>query len=165
MSIPRNNLIRELGSQSLFASALPVLSRTVTYNQGDLLAFDTVGHVLMTITGSGNTANLVGVALQTIVNGVMPSPYQGTPVDASQALEDFGGPRYGNIFQMYLNPGDSFYPGQKIYATGDPQTITSAVTGSSIGLFQGQQAVTSAVSGQLGDCLIGARYGFTDIQF
>lgn len=158
MSIANNNLIREVNpGRSLFASLKPVLSTACTWNQGDILKYDPTNDVLKPVTGSGDGGLVVGVAVNSITAGIMPSPYQGTAVDASQAIEDAAGPLFGNVFSMALNTGDSWVPGQKAYLTGDPQTLTSAVTGAFVGIYQGP-AVTSAASGTYGDFLIGQTY-------
>jgi hypothetical protein len=157
MSIAKNNLKRELAYKSLFSSAKPVLSTASNWNQGDILAYDATNNIINAVTGTGSSANLVGVAVNTVVSGKQPSPYSGTAVDASQAIEDMAGPRYGSIFTMSLNTGDIWVPGQAAYLMSDPQTLTSAVTGNSVGIYQGP-AITSAASGTTGDFLIGARY-------
>jgi hypothetical protein len=164
MSTPKNNIVREVAPKSLFESAFPVLSSAVTYNQGDLIAFNT-GTSVLKVAGTGDIDNLLGIARQTVINGVTKSPYQGTAVDASQAIEDVAGPVYGIVARMVLKSGDSFTPGAKVYLTADPQTITVTDPGSgkNCGLFQGR-AVTAG-SGSTGDVLIGARYGLSGIQF
>lgn len=166
MSIARNNLIRQIAPKSLFESMVPVLSSAsgCTWNQGDILCMDANVKYLRPVTGSGDSTIVVGCALVSITNGVKPSPYQGTAVDASAAIEDEGGPMYGSVFQMTLATGAAFVPGAAVYLTSDPQTVTSVSAGSSVGIFQGR-SVASAASGQLGDVLIGARFAYTDIHF
>lgn len=159
MSIARNNLIREVAPKSLFESMLPVLSSATacTWNQGDILCMDTNVKYLRPVTGSGDSSIVVGVALVSITNGVKPSPYQGTAVDASAAIEDEGGPMFGSVFQMVLATGAAFTPGLPVYLTADPQTVTSVSAGSAVGIYQGR-AVASAASGSFGDVLIGANF-------
>lgn len=159
MSVANNNLIREVNpGRSLFASIKPVISSSTlcTWNQGDILCMDST-QVLRPVTGSGDGTIVVGVAVNSMTNGVMPSPYQGTAVDASAAVEDAAGPLYGNVFSMQLASGVTFTPGNKIYLAGDPQTVTSSATGAAVGIFQGQ-AVTTSTTGTYGDCLIGKTY-------
>ncbi|MBX4188338.1 MAG: hypothetical protein KW793_04375 [Candidatus Doudnabacteria bacterium] len=161
MSTPINNIIRG-GSQakSLFTSALPVLSSAVTYNQGDLIAFNTSTKVLK-VAATGDGANILGVAVNTVVSGLPKSPYQGTAVDASQGASDMEGPVYGVVASLYLTSGDAFVLGAPVYLTADPQTVTVTQPGSdpSIGVFVGQAAITPAASGTKGDIQIGLRYG------
>lgn len=166
MSNARNNLVRQLSHRSLFESALPVLSTLSTWNDGDILFFDATNKIINAITGDGCIANLVGVAQQSVKNGIVPSPYQGTAVDASVGFSDMEGPAYGDIFSMVLKSGDSFTPGIPVYATTDPQTVTvtNPGSGNNVGIFQGP-AVTPSVTGTFGDVLIGARYNMTGIHF
>jgi hypothetical protein len=155
---PINNIVREVAPKSLFASALPVLSTAVTYNQGDLLSFDATNNILKPVTGNGDSTFILGVAVQTVVSGIAKSPYIGTAVDASQGFSDFAGPQYGVVASLKLASGQNYTPGAPVYLTStDAQTVTSAAGGSSIGLFQGR-TITSAATGLSGDVLVGARY-------
>lgn len=167
MSTSQNNIVRSVRPMAMFESAFSVLSTSVTYNQGDLLAFDTSAKVLK-VAGTADSANLLGVARQKIVNGVAASPYQGTAVDASQAIEDLAGPVFGVVAFFTLKTGDAFNPGDKVYLTSDPQTvtITNPGDGNYIGIFQ-DKAVASAAAGQTGNVLVGHRYGLAsgDIGF
>lgn len=161
---PINNIVREVALKSIFESALPVLSTAVSYNQGDLLSYDATNNVLKPVTGNGDSTFILGVARQTVLNGVTKSPYT-TAVDASQAIEDVAGPAYGVVASLKLASGQNYTPGLPVYlTTTDAQTVTSASGGSSIGLFQGR-AIVSAATGLSGDVLVGARYGKTDIGF
>lgn len=164
MSTSRNNIVREVAPKSVFESARWVLSSSVTYNQGDLLAFDTSSKILK-VAGTADAANLLGVARQKIVSGVAASPYQGTAVDASEGISDVAGPVYGVVASFTPKTGDSFTPGCFVYMTADPQTVTVTDPGSSdhIGVYQGP-TVTGA-AGLLIDVLVGARYGMTGLHF
>jgi hypothetical protein len=168
MSTAYNNIVRSVAPKSLFESALPVLSTAVTYNQGDLIAFDTTNHILKPVAASGDATNLLGVARQTVVSGKIASPYQGTAVDASQAIEDFAGPVYGIVASLVLTTGDTISSGQKVYlTTSDPQTVTVTDTfggGHNVGIYQGK-AITSAPSGTFIDVLVGASYSLGGLQF
>jgi len=166
MSVSQNNIVRSVNPKSLFESAKPVLSSAVTCNQGDLIAFDTSAKVLK-VAGTADIDTLLGVSRVKLINGVVASPYQGTAVDASVAISDVAGPVYGVVAFFSLKVGDNFNPGDKVYLTSDPQTVTSTDPGSgkNLGLFQGPLAVVSAGTGQVGDVLVGARYGLSGIQF
>lgn len=157
MSTSQNNIVRSVAPKSRFESALPVLSTAVTYNQGDLIAFDTSAKVL-TLATTANVANLLGVARQKVVNGIVASPYQGTAVDASQGFSDMAGPVYGIVAFFTGKTGDSFTPGCAVYLTSDPQTVTVTDPGSNdhIGIYQGRTA--TGASGSTVDVLVGARY-------
>jgi hypothetical protein len=167
MTTPINNIIRG-GSQakSLFDSALPLLNSSVSYNQGDLIAYDSGSDVLKAVAGSGDSANFLGVAVNTVVNGLPKQAYQGTAVDASTGPSDMEGPVYGVVCSLYLTNGNAFVPGGKVYLTTDAQTVTSTQPGSesAIGIFVGP-AITPASSGVKGDVKIGLVYGGAGLQF
>jgi hypothetical protein len=163
-TIAQNNIVREVAPKSLFESALPVLSSAVTFNQGDLIAFDNTNKVLKAVTGTGDGAQILGVAPNTVVNGLMPSPVQGTAVDGSAAIEDMAGPIYGVVAFFKATAGDAWNPGDPAYIGADAQTVTSVAGGSSIGVYQGK-AVASAASGTNLDILVGCRFGLSGIQF
>lgn len=166
MSTSKNNIVRSVAPKSLFESAKPVLSSAVDYNQGDLIAFDTSSKILKAVSSTADAGNLLGVARQKVVDGVVQSPYV-TAVDASVAIEDMAGPVYGVVASLTLKTGDAFNPGDKVYiVASDPQTVTvtDPGDGKNVGIFQGS-AVASASAGQTGDVLVGARYGLSDIQF
>lgn len=156
MSTAINNIVRSVAPKSKFESCIAVLSTAVNYNQGDLIAFDTSAKVL-TVATTANVASLLGVARQTVINGVTKSPYT-TAVDASQAIEDVGGPVYGVVAFFNGKVGDAFTPGCAVYLTADPQTLTVTDPGSndSVGIYQGRAATGAA--GATIDVLVGSRY-------
>lgn len=165
-STSQNNVVRSVSPKSLFESALAVLSSSVSYNQGDLLAFDNTNKVVKAVTGDGQSANLLGVARQKVVNGVVASPYS-TSNDSSQAIEDNAGPVYGVVCFFTLTTGDAFNPGDKVYVTTtNAQTVTSTNPGSGkqVGIFQ-DKAVASAAAGQTGLVLVGAWFSKSDIGY
>lgn len=163
-TIAQNNIIRLVNLKSIFESALPVLSTSSTFNQGDLIAFDNTNKIINAVTGSGSGAQILGVARNTIASGIMPSPYQGTAVDASQAIEDLAGPAYGVVAFFKATASDAWHPGDKVYIGADAQTVTSAATGSSVGIYVGS-TISSAIAGQSINVLVGARWSLSDIQY
>lgn len=169
MTTPINNIIRG-GAQgrSIFPSALPVLSSAVNYNQGDLLCYDGTNHVLIP-AATGNFANFLGVAINTVVNGVAKSPYQGTAVDASTAASDMGGPLYGVVVTLTADTGSNVYPGSPVYISSvGAQNVTSVDPSSadSIGIYMGTQGtIASTTAGQKIDILIGSRYAQNGLRF
>ena len=154
---PKNNIVRSVRPASIFESALNVISSAVSFNQGDILYLDTVNHLIKPVTADADAAKVLGIARNTIVNGKLLSAYQGTAVDAAQAINDIAGPQYGVIALLNLKSGDSFVPGGAVYAcTVDAQTVSSTGT-NQIGIFQ--DAAITAVSGSTGKILIGANVG------
>lgn len=164
MTTSFNNIVRG-GAQgrSIFASLLPLLTSSVSFNQGDMLCIDTSAHtVVPAATGKG--ANMLGVAINKIVNGLPASPYPGVPVN--EASSDLGGPLYSVVASMTLTTGDALFPGTLVYIGADAQTVAVTQPGSdpTVGLYVGP-AISSAAAGQKGDILIGARYGMSGLTF
>lgn len=167
MTTPINNIIRG-GAQgrSLFASALPLLDATVNYNQGDLLCFDGSNKVLIT-AATGNYANFLGVAVNTVVAGLPKSPYSGVPV--TEQPSDMAGPLYSVVVTLTLDTGSNLAPGAPVYLSSvGPQNVAGTDPGSadSIGIYTGSQGtISSSAAGQKVDVLIGARYGMGGLVF
>lgn len=167
MTTPINNIIRQ-GAQgrSIFASALPLLSTAVSYNQGDLLCYDSSNKVLIP-AATANYANFLGVAVNTIVSGLPASPYPGVPVN--EAASDLAGPLFGVVASLTLDTSSNLVIGGLVYLSSvGAQNVASADPGSSdhIGIYTGSQgAITSSVAGQKVDVLIGARYGMSGLVF
>jgi len=157
-----NNIKRNVAGKSVFESALNVISSSTTFNQGDQLYLDTSTHTIKPVAADGNNATYLGVAPVSVSNGKLVSPYQGTAVDAAQAIGDIPGPVHGVIAELTLNTGDAFQPGAVVYAIGsvDAQTVSSSSnTGARVatGIYQGP-AVASAAAGQKGLVLVGCAY-------
>ncbi len=169
MTTPINNIVRG-GAQgrSIFPSALPLLSSSVNYNQGDLLCYDGSNHVLIT-AATGNFANFLGVAVNTVVNGLPKTPYQGTAVDASEGASDMAGPLYNVVVSLTLDTGSSLAPGAPVYISSvGPQNVaaTDPGSGDSIGIYTGTQGtISGSAAGLKIDVLVGARYGMTGLHF
>jgi hypothetical protein len=153
-----NNITRSVAPKSLFESAKAVISAAVSFNQGDLISLN--GGVLTAYTTETTAVNLLGVARQTVVSGVVKSPYSGTAVDASVALEDLVGPVYGVIAKFKVKTSDSLTPGCLLYLAGtDAQTLTVTDPGTHdhMGIYQGAAATAAATERY--EVLVGARYG------
>jgi hypothetical protein len=155
-TVAKNRITRSVRPGSAFESAKQVVGSASTWNQGDLLYFDDSANLLKPVTADADAATFCGIARQSVVNGKPVSPYQGTAVDAAQAIEDLGGPQYGVIAKLKLKSGDSFSPGDLVYASSvDAQTVS--VTGTNaIGIFQ--DAAIVAASGSEGQVLLGLRF-------
>lgn len=164
-----NNIIRG-GAQgrSIFPSLLPVISTSVSFNQGDLLTFNTSTNVVQAAV-TGQSDKLLGVAINTIVLGIPKSPYQGTAVDASEGLSDMGGPLYSVVATLILDTGSTLVPGQKVYVSNtDAQHVTPTQPGSdtACGVYSGSQgSLSGSAAGQKVDILIGATYAMTGLHF
>ena len=162
-----NNIIRG-GAQgrSLFPSALPLLDSTVNYNQGDLICFDTSNNLLIP-AATGNVANLLGVAVNTIVAGKPKSPYPGVPV--TEGASDLAGPLFSVVATFIAETGSTLAPGDLVYLSSvDAQHVADTDPGSngSIGIYTGSQgSFNSTAAGQKVDILVGARFGMSGLTF
>jgi len=154
---PVNNIVRDESKRSLFSDATKVISALSNWNQGDLLYFDDATNLLKPVASDATAADLCGVAVQTVVDGKVKSPYQGTAVDAAEALAHPAGPVYGVVAKLKAKVGDAYAPGDKVYADAtDAQTVSSAGT-KVIGVYQGS-TIATAVAGDMVECLIGSRF-------
>jgi len=152
-----NNIVRSVRPGSIFESALAVISSAVSFNQGDLLYFDTTNKLIKPVTSDTDGARVLGIARNTLVNGKLISSYSGTAVDASQAIEDIAGPQFGVVALLKLKSGDAFTAGGLVYACAvDAQTVSSTGT-NPVGIFQ--DAAITAGSSSTGKVLVGCNNG------
>lgn len=160
----KNNLVRDVSTKSIFPSAQAVTNATVSYDQGDLLYFDTVNFLVKKPAAETDCVTFCGVALETVVNGKIKRPYT-TDVDASQAISDLPGPAYGSVFKFIAKTGDAFNPGDVVY--GDPvsgsRNVQAAGT-KAIGIYQGP-VIASAAAGQEIEVLVGTRFPADALKF
>lgn len=142
-----NKITRSVNPKSAFESAKAVISSSLSFNQGDLLALDTTNHILKVVNAETDSANFQGIARVTIVNGKIASPYN-TDVVASQAIADVPGPQVGVVAKCVLKTGDSLNPGQVVglYPTAGTRGVSSTVTTNAIGVYQGP-AIANAAAG------------------
>ena len=150
-----NNIVRG-GAQakSRFPSALNLISSAISYNQGDLMYLDQTNHLIKALDSDAHGATFIGVAIQTVINGKLTSAYQGTSVDAAQAIEDVSGPVFDVVVNLKLKSGDAFTAGCAVYGTAvDAQTVSSTGT-NLIGYFQ--DAAITAGSSSKGNVMLKA---------
>lgn len=163
MSQSRNNITREVSRKSLFPDASPLIPTTLSYNQGDLLYFDSSTKRIKLAAAESEASTLLGVAVQKIVEGIPAQPYN-TATSASQAQGALPGPAYGVIVSLYLKNGDALARGSLVYA--DPvtgaQNVQAAGT-KAIGLYQG--ANITGGTDTLIEVLLGARYPSDSLVF
>lgn len=148
--------------KTLFEEALPFVSSSITWYQGDMLCYDTSAHTLRVVAATSDAATIVGVADNTVISGQLNSPYAGlTAVNAAQTSPGIAGPKYGVVATPVLKTSDAFAPGVKVYLVngGNTQTVSSTDPGDGnyIGIYVGAN-VASATAGQKGQVLVGARY-------
>lgn len=152
----KNTIVRQVAPNSLFADLTNFVSSACTWNQGDILFFDTVNKIVKPVAADADGEKCVGVAVQSVVAGKPKAVYQGTAVDAAQAVEALAGPVFGVDVTLKLKNGDAFAPGDAVFATAvDAQTVSSAGV-QVIGVYVGPSIVAGAAS--TGVCRIGVRY-------
>lgn len=147
--------------KSFMENALPFLTSSSTFVQGDNICLDSSGHYLRAVNSDADGATYLGVAPVSVANGVLVGPYPvGMATIGSQAMQAAQGPLYGCVAGRKVVAGDSLTPGCKLYipATGDTQTVTvtdGATTGDYVGIYMGP-AVT-AVAGAIYPVKVGMR--------
>lgn len=165
MTIAQNNIVKDIRMFSMIDASSPVMGATSDINQGDLCYYNSVTKAIEPITADAHVEFLLGVSRVTVVDGKYKSPYIGTAVDASQAKSAVPGPVAGVVAFFTMKTGDTFLPLCKVYYGGDSQTVSSVdaeADGLYLGIYQGKE--TTAVAGQKGEFLVGARYGLGTLQ-
>ena len=157
----KNTVIRQIREGSLIPDVKNFTNSSISYNQGDLLIFDTSNNVVRAASAESECASFLGIAALDVVSGFPRSPYV-TQVDASQGVSSMQGPIYGDSFGMVLQTGTTMSPGAAIYgspvAVGtEPNNIVSATGTYQIGVYLGPTVTTSA-AGLVVEVLIGARW-------
>jgi hypothetical protein len=158
-----NNIRKSIAPKSHFDDMSALLDPTtpVSFNQGDLMCYDTGTFKLRPIAADADTQHSVGVSRSTVVNGLPKSAYP-TAVDASQAPTAIAGPLYGVEVLLTGTAGDAVNPGALIYANPaqDAQSVTvTAPSGAShaIGHYNGP-AIAAVVAGQQLNVVLGSRF-------
>lgn len=160
-----NNVKFSVRLSSVFEDVVPSLIPTDskgTWNQGDLLVWDSVNQLVRVASDEASMVTFLGVARQSLVTGQPIQPY--TTLSTAPARENVAGPQFGGVFNFYLKTGDTFTAGAPVYAytAGGNNYITSGGT-KAIGVFQGPTVTASA--GDVGSALIGHRYPNDSLQF
>lgn len=152
-----NRIVRTVNQSSVFPDATKEILATSTFNQGDLLVWSPAGPELKVAAAETDGDTFCGIAIQSIVNGKLVSPYT-TDVSASQGLSHIAGPVFGVVAKLQLKTGDSLNPGDLVYL--DPATSAYAVQAAgtkAIGVYQGA-AIAGAAAGTMIEVLLGCRY-------
>lgn len=161
---PANRIVRTISEKSLFEDATAVIPSTLSYNQGDLLAFDSTNHVLMLLTAETDANTFCGIATNTVVSGKLKSPYTGTAVDAAAGANVIQGPVYGDICSLQLKSGDSLNPGDLVYTYPAGSNASVQATGTkAVGIYEG--AAVTAGSSTFINVFLGARYPADTLKF
>lgn len=140
----RNTIVRQVAPSATIADLTNFVSSACTWNQGDILYFDTGTNLVKAVTADADGATVLGVAVQAVVSGKPKPVYSGTAVDAATAIEALAGPLHGVEIKVKLKNGDVFTPGAAVYATAvDAQTVSSAGV-NAIGFYVGATVTAGA---------------------
>jgi hypothetical protein len=160
----KNRIVRSVSEKSIFPSAKEVVDATVSFAQGDLLVFDDTANLLKKPAAEAEGSTFLGIAIETVVDGKLASPYV-TDVDAAQAVSELPGPSYGVIAKLVLKTGDALNPGDSVYLypAGGTYHVQAAGT-KAIGVYAGP-AIASAAAGQEIEVLLGCRHPGDVLKF
>lgn len=161
----KNTITRSVSKGSIFESAKAIHDATITYNQGDLLCFDSSAHLIKIPAVEGDGSTFLGVATESVTSGKLNSPYT-TAVDAAAAISDVPGPAYGVIAKCRLKPSDTLNPGDLVYLYPTDSRGVQASGTKAIGVYQGA-TVTGAPSTSYTEVevLLGHRYPGDTLAF
>ena len=164
MLLPKNTLARVISPKTLFPDIQNVVNSSTSFDEGDLLIFNTTTHRLELPAAEADGATFVGVSPIKVTNGKPPAVYA-TDVDASAAIPAQMGPVFGNAFRVILKAGDAIQPGNQVYLDPASGTKNVSVTGTkAIGTYYGK-ALTAAAGGTVIEVVIGARFPNDALKF
>lgn len=160
INAPVNRIRRdEHLAKSHFESALGVIDTSLSFNQGDLLCFDSATHLIQVPSAETDGDSFLGISRVSIVNGKILSPYQGTAVDGAQAITDIAGPIYSCVASLLLNQGETISPGDLVYLNPAFAAYSIQTSGTkAIGHYVGVGSVTAGSGGSFVEIRLGSRF-------
>ena len=162
-----NPTVRRVATKSRFPDATNVVSSSSNWQNGDLLAWDATNNIINSAESlTDNGALILGVAVQSVTDGVVNDPYEGL-TDVTPAAGALAGPEYGDVVSLQGKSGDTFTPGCYVYpdyTSSATRQVTSA-SGSlhAIGIYQGAQ-ITAGASTNI-EVLMGCRFPNDTLEF
>lgn len=162
-----NPIARKVATNAVISNIVNAVTPSLSFNEGDLLIWDSSNHVVAKAVAESEGITFIGVAVVTIVNGLLPASYV-TSVDASLATPAISGPQFGDEYHVILTAGQTITTGSPVYL--DPVTGTRNVQSSGtkiVGIYTGAQgaSVTAATGGTVIYCKLGARYPGDTLKF
>ena len=153
----KNNIKKEIAPRSIFSDVGGLVTNTTSWEQGDILVFDSIAHKVKAASVEADGLTVLGCALQSIINGVEKGPYTGVTDNAASIKSGaISGPLYGNEVELNVLAGETLNPGDLVYIS-DAKTIKASGT-KAIGIYIGSKVITAAAAGQVALCLIGSRF-------
>lgn len=156
----KNRISKTINERSLFDDATALIDTATDINQGDLCLF-TQG-VIRAIKSTDTGVNFIGIARKSTDNGVLTQPYS-TDTSRNSNGGKIAGPVVGVIAKLVAKQGEAWAVGAYAYPYPNSGTyhVTSTASGlSAIGIYQGA-AITSALTGQEVEILLGENLGGT----
>lgn len=139
-----NKVARRVARNTIIADIIAFIGASSTWNQGDLLIFNTSLNIVAKAAVQSDGANFLGVSPISIVNGKMPSSYT-SDTDASQNPASMPGPEFGDEYFVTLKAGDSVVPGSALYLAPLTGAQVVSVTGNKqVGVYIGPALVAAA---------------------
>jgi hypothetical protein len=141
-----NKVARRVARNTMFGDIINMIGASSTWNQGDLLIFNTTTLTVARAAVQSDGANFLGISPVTIVNGKMASSYT-ADTDASQTPASMPGPEFGDEYFVVCKAGDALTPGCALYLAPLTGYNTVSVTGNKqVGIYIGP-AMVSATGG------------------
>lgn len=162
MSKGINRIKREIAPKTILPELGAAIVAGQSWKQGDLLYFDDTNNLVKPITVETQAATLLGLAQQSITNGVMDGPYTGL-TDTSPSNPILAGPVYGVEVEMNLKDGDAVSIGDRLFATTDP-TIVSVTGTKEIGVYTGNKNISAGTGLKL-NMHLGSRFPLDTLRF
>ena len=138
-TIAKNRVVRTVDNNSVFMDCTNLVTSSTSWNQGDFLVYDTSAHTIrVPTTESTDSANFLGIAVCTVLNGAIQGAYGSLATGSQTASGGIPGPAFGVEAQWYLKSGDAFYPGASVYMAPSVSNQTVSITGTNIiGVYNG----------------------------
>ena len=138
-TIAKNRIVRSITQNAVFEDCTNLLTSSISWNQGDQLVYDSSAKTVRAMaTESSDSANFLGIAIVTIVNGAIQGAYGTLATGSQTASGGIPGPVFGVEASWFLKSGDALSPGSSVYAYPTTNAQTVAATGTSpIGVYNG----------------------------
>lgn len=156
MSTKNNNLLSFgiISQQGIKEVPYPCADATASFNQGDLLYYDTTAHIVKALDTDAHAATFAGVAMQpSKVSSNVDNTASANPVQVAVGSS--------GVFNFKTTVGETYHFGDAIWIGADAQTITNTVGSNThslgkIWLPPGVSAVTGAAGISVGVAVSGA---------
>ncbi len=144
-----NKVARRVARNTIIADIALFVGASSTWNQGDLLIFDTTNKIVAKAAVQSDGANFLGISPVTISKGVLASGYS-TDTDAALGYASLPGPEFGDEYFVQLKAGDAVTPGCALYlAPLTGANVVSTVGNKQVGVYIGPNYVAPTGNGTI----------------